>query len=284
MSQPAPLLDISDLHVRYPGRRRSDSEVIAVDGVSLHLAAGETLGLVGESGSGKSTLGNAVLGLVKPVSGQILLHGQDITQLGTRRRRDVTGRIQAVFQDPYGSLNPSRTIGHTLAEPLRARFGIGRAEVADQVAEGLRRVGLPADAAHRYPAQFSGGQRQRIAIARALMLRPELVICDEPTSALDLSVQAQILNLLLELQRENGLTFLFISHDMDVVRHISHRVAVMLRGQLVEHGSVDTVTTTPSHTYTQALLAAVPGAGARARRPPGSSEARPHRLAPAVQL
>jgi ABC-type glutathione transport system ATPase component len=170
----------------------------------------------------------------------------------------MTRRLQVVFQDPYQSLNPSRTIGATLAEPLRVHRRISRADAAARASEALRRVGLPAEAADRYPVQLSGGQRQRIAIARALTLEPELIICDELTSALDLSVQAQVLNLLLELQQELGLAYLLISHDIDVVRHMSHRVAVLLKGHLVEEGPTDLVTTTPQHPYTRALLAAEP--------------------------
>lgn len=257
MTEPAPLLEVYDLHVDFRTRRRG-GVVPAVDGVSLHLDRGETLGLVGESGSGKSTLGNAVLGLVAATSGRICFLGQDITQIPPRRRRELTQRLQVVFQDPYSSLNPSCTIGHTLTEPLRTHYRLRRPEVAARAASALEQVGLSSDAAGRYPAQFSGGQRQRIAIARALILEPELIICDEPTSALDLSVQAQILNLLLELQQTLGLAYLFISHNIDVVRHLAHRVAVMRNGQIVEEGPADVVTETPSHPYTKALLAAVP--------------------------
>ena len=254
-----PLLDVRDLSVDFParsglGRRR----VRAVRGVDLHIEVGETLGLVGESGSGKSTIGNAVLGLVPPAAGRIMLHGKEITRVPAAARRALATRIQVVFQDPYGSLNPSRTIGSTLAEPVRVHRGLSRANAAPLVTAALERVGLPVAAAGRYPAQFSGGQRQRIAIARALILEPELVICDEPTSALDLSVQAQILNLLLELQRDLGLAYLFISHDIDVVRHLAHRVVVLRDGEVVEHGPVGRVTTNPRHPYTQALLDAVP--------------------------
>ncbi|WP_236790584.1 ATP-binding cassette domain-containing protein [Amycolatopsis sp. GM8] len=246
-----PLLEVEDLRVRF-------DQLIAVDGVSLHLDRGETLGLVGESGSGKSTLGNAILGLVPVAEGRIRFQGEEITHAPPKRRRALGGHLQIVFQDPYGSLNPSRTIGYTISSPLRVRHRLDKREATERVTAALARVGLAADAMHRYPAEFSGGQRQRIAIARALVLEPELVICDEPTSALDLSVQAQILNLLLDLQEQLGLSYLFISHDIDVVRHVSHRVAVLRRGRVVEQGATRQVTEQPEHEYTQTLLAAVP--------------------------
>jgi ABC-type glutathione transport system ATPase component len=256
MAQEQPLLDVEELRVRFPGAKARS--LVAVDGVSLRLGRGETLGLVGESGSGKSTLGNAILGLVPVAEGRIRFQGEDITHAPAKRRRALGAHLQVVFQDPYGSLNPSRTIGHTIASPLRVRHRFNRREAAEHVAAALGRVGLGADAMDRYPDEFSGGQRQRIAIARALVLQPELVICDEPTSALDLSVQAQILNLLLDLQEQLGLSYLFISHDIDVVRHVSHRVAVLRRGRIVEQGAVRQVTEQPEHEYTRALLAAVP--------------------------
>lgn len=257
MTESVPLLEVHDLHIDFTARR-GRGVVQAVDGVSLHLDRGETLGLVGESGSGKSTVGNAILGLVPVTSGRVAFLGQDITHLPPGRRGDLTRRLQVVFQDPYSSLNPSRTVGDTLSEPLRAHHRLRRTEARDRVATVLNRVGLSTDVASRYPAHFSGGQRQRIAIARALVLDPEVVICDEPTSALDLSVQAQILNLLLELQETLGLAYLFISHDIDVVRHLSHRVAVMRAGHIVEQGPADRVTSNPRHPYTQALLEAAP--------------------------
>jgi ABC-type glutathione transport system ATPase component len=248
------LLDVVDLRVEYRGRGPSK---VAVDGVSLHLARGETLGLVGESGSGKSSTGHAIVGLVRPTAGQILFHGNDIAHASGKRRRELGQRVQIIFQDPYGSLNPSRTIGGTLAEPLRVVHRLSRQDTATRVAGVLETVGMPPDASRRYPGAFSGGQRQRIAIARALVLEPELIVCDEPTSALDLSVQAQILNLLLDLQEQLGLSYLFISHDIDVVRHMAHRTAVLFEGRIVEQGTVEQVTDYPSHPYTQALLAAV---------------------------
>ncbi len=260
-----PLLQVRDLEVRYAGRRRGDPQVQAVQGVSLQVDRGETLGLVGESGSGKSTIGNAVLGLVPVTSGRILFEGRDITSAAPRERRALGRHLQVVFQDPYGSLNPSRSIGQTLTEPLRLVQRTGRAAAEDRVRDVLAKVGMAPDVIHRYPAEFSGGQRQRIAIARALVQEPRLVICDEPTSALDLSVQAQILNLLLDLQRDLGLGYLFISHDIDVVRHMSHRAAVLLAGRVVEHGPAEQVTQRPQHDYTRTLIAAVPSTNAEER-------------------
>jgi len=251
------LLDVTDLTIEYRRRRRGPA-LTAVDSVSLSLAAGETLGIVGESGSGKSTLARAILGLVPTQGGSINFDGRDITRASGRDRRRLAPDIQAVFQDPYSSLNPARTIGQTLAEPLGAHTSMTRAEIDREVHRMLDRVGLAADAASRYPRHFSGGQRQRVAIARALMLSPRLVICDEPTSALDLSVQAQILNLLLDLQEELGLSYVFISHDLSVVRHLSHRVVVLYRGQAMETGPTGQVCDHPGHPYTRALLESAP--------------------------
>ncbi|HVV12144.1 ATP-binding cassette domain-containing protein [Amycolatopsis sp.] len=241
-----PLLELRGLTVQY--RRSRRSALTAVRGIDLSVGQGETVALVGESGSGKSSLGNAVLGLVPAAAGEIFFDGEDITHATAGRRRALTADIQAIFQDPYGSLNPRRTVGQTLSE----RKG------GEDVTEALRRVGLPVESAQRYPAQFSGGQRQRIAVARALVVRPRLIVCDEPTSALDLSVQAQVLNLLKQQQRDLGLSYLFITHDLAVVRHIAHRVAVMYRGEIVESGPVEQVCETPRHPYTRALLAAAP--------------------------
>lgn len=251
------LLDVTDLTVEYRQGRRGPA-VTAVDSVSFSLGEGETLGIVGESGSGKSTLARAVLGLVVPQAGSINFNGREITQLAGRDRRKLAADIQAVFQDPYSSLNPARTIGQTVSEPLAAHTALSRAEIAKAVRVMLDRVGLAADAESRYPRHFSGGQRQRIAIARALMLSPRLVICDEPTSALDLSVQAQILNLLLDLQQELGLSYLFISHDLSVVRHLSHRVMVLYRGTAMETGATEHVCDNPTHPYTRSLLESAP--------------------------
>ncbi|PZF82409.1 ATP-binding cassette domain-containing protein [Jiangella anatolica] len=259
------ILEVRDLRVQFEGRRRGDRPVLAVDDVSLHVDDGETLGLVGESGSGKSTIGNAVLGLVRPTRGQVLFRGADITSVTSGQRRALGQQLQVIFQDPYSSLNPSRTIGSTLAEPLRIVRRASRRDAAAQVEHVLAQVGMATDTFHRFPREFSGGQRQRIAIARALVLGPKLIICDEPTSALDLSVQAQILNLLLDLQRRLGLSYLFVSHDIDVIRHMSHRVAVLSKGSIVEQGPTDEVTGSPSHAYTRALLAAVPVPDPRVR-------------------
>jgi ABC-type glutathione transport system ATPase component len=251
----APLLDVRGLRVDYGrGRRRTT----AVDGVDLDIAAGETLALVGESGSGKTTVGNAVLGLVPVAAGTIAFDGEDIAHADARRRRELTREIQVVFQDPYGSLNSMRTIRQTLVEPLIAHRRAEAGSARTQVEAALHSVGLDPDAADRYPAEFSGGQRQRIAVARALMLRPRLIVCDEPTSALDLSVQAQVLNLLTGLQRDLGVSYLFITHDLAIIRHVAHRVAVLFRGTVVESGPVGKVCDDPEHPYTRALLAAAP--------------------------
>ena len=249
------LLEMADLVVEYPGGRGRPPHR-AVNGVSLSIDAGQTLGLVGESGSGKTTLGMAILGLVRPASGRIVFSGKDLTEMRWRERRALSGDLQVVFQDPSSSLNPARTVGRALAEPLEAHESLSRTAKRRRVGEMLERVGLPARTADRYPAEFSGGQRQRIAIARALIVSPRLVVCDEPVSALDLSVQAQIMNLLADLQQELSVSYLFVSHDLGVVRHVSARVVVLYRGEVVESGLTDTVCTQPSHPYTQALLAA----------------------------
>jgi oligopeptide/dipeptide ABC transporter ATP-binding protein len=251
-----PLLDVRDLAVQYDvGRHRPPLR--AVDGVSITVAAAETVGLVGESGSGKTTIGRAILGLTPVHEGTIKLGGEDITHAGHAVRRRLSAVLQVVFQDPYSSLNPTRTVGQTLAETLRVQ-GASRERAAARAHELLERVGLPAEAARRYPGHFSGGQRQRIAIARALMAKPQIVICDEPASALDLSVQAQVLNLLRELQDELHLSYLFIAHDLAVVRHLSHRIVVLYCGRVMEQGDATSVYGRPIHPYTRALLAAAP--------------------------
>jgi len=257
MNSDEQILAVRELTVEYPQGRGRDP-LRAVDKVTFDIAQGETLGLVGESGSGKSTIGRAILGLVSPTAGSIEFGGQDITRAGSRERRALSQDLQVIFQDPYSSLNPSRTIGATLAESLRLHPELSKDQVRDRAADVLGRVGLPRTAIDRFPSNFSGGQRQRIAIARALMVEPRLVICDEPVSALDLSVQAQVLNLLSELQREFNLGYLFVAHDLDVVRHLSHRIIVLFGGQVMEEGPAEAVYSKPLHPYTKALLDAAP--------------------------
>ncbi|MFT4306065.1 MAG: ATP-binding cassette domain-containing protein [Microbacterium sp.] len=252
----ATLLEVSSLDVVYPGRG-GKKPFHVLKGVDIDVRPGETLGLVGESGSGKTTLGRAVLGLAPVSGGSIRFDGRDISHPSSPERRELAASIQVVFQDPYGSLNPVLLIGDTLAEPLIAQ-GASRADARRRVAELVDQVGLPADSVNRYPREFSGGQRQRIAIARALALRPRLIVCDEPVSALDLTTQARVLDLFIDIQRETGVAYLFVSHDLTVVRHISHRVAVMYRGEIVENGDTDQVTARPRHPYTQRLLMASP--------------------------
>lgn len=252
------------------------SEVRAVDDVSLHIDAGETLGLVGESGSGKSTLGRLIVRLIDPTSGSIEFAGRDITRARGRELRRLHQEMQIIFQDPFGSLDPRMRIEEIVTEPLRVHGnGVAAARPASswtgterrksryrrQAAELMRAVGLEESALRRYPHEFSGGQRQRIGIARALALRPKFIVADEPVSALDVSVGAQIVNLLARLQREFGLTYLFISHSMPVVRYLSARIAVMYRGKIVEVGETEQITAAPKHPYTQTLLAATPDIG-----------------------
>jgi oligopeptide/dipeptide ABC transporter ATP-binding protein len=251
------LLDVRGLTVEFHRGRRVPP-LRAVDGVNITVARRETVGLVGESGSGKSTIGRAVLGLAQIKEGAILFGGEDITHAGYRDRQRLSADLQAVFQDPYSSLNPTRTIGKTLAETLRVHRRPDRAELRERVGAMLERVGLPQEAADSFPAQFSGGQRQRIAIARALMVEPRFIICDEPVSALDLSVQAQVLNLLRELQDERELSYLFIGHDLAVVHHLSHRIVVLYRGRIMEHGEANSVYSNARHPYTQTLIDAAP--------------------------
>jgi oligopeptide/dipeptide ABC transporter ATP-binding protein len=252
------LLSVRGLRVDYSqGWRRPP--VTALQNVDLDVAPGETVGVVGESGSGKSTLGNAVLGTVPVTAGQIVFGAEDITRATRARRRALTRHIQVVFQDPFGSLNPMRTIGQTLEEALLVhRSELGRRERRMEVEAALGHVGLSAGDAAHFPANFSGGQRQRIAIARALILRPRLIICDEAVSALDLSVQAKILNLLQALQQEFGLAYLFISHDMSVVRHVADQVLVLYQGRAMESGPAAELCDDPRHPYTLRLLGAAP--------------------------
>jgi peptide/nickel transport system ATP-binding protein len=244
------------------GLFRAPGDIVAVDNVSLRLHRGETLGLVGESGCGKSTLAKMLLGLVEPSAGNVLVDGQEVDP---RRRRALARHIQPVFQDPYSSLNPRRTVAEIVGVPLRLHAAGSATEQRAKVREMLDLVGMPERTHGQYPSQLSGGQRQRVAIARALVLRPDILICDEPTSALDVSVQAQILNLLLDLKAEFGLTYLFISHDLAVVEHLVDRVAVMHRGAIVELGTREQIFARPAHAYTRTLLASAltpePGLG-----------------------
>jgi ABC-type glutathione transport system ATPase component len=248
------LLEVKDLIVEY-GRGRNAFR--ALHGVSIDVAPGECMGLVGESGSGKSTLGKAILGLAPVTSGGIRFDGRDITGLDRAERRALAADVQVVFQDPYGSLNPAMTIGDILAEPLLTS-GLGGADAQRRVREMLDRVRLPESSMDRYPSEFSGGQRQRVAIARALVRRPRLIVCDEPVSALDLTTQATILDLFIELQRDTGVSYLFVSHDLGVVRRVCHRVAVMYRGEIVETGGGEQITRAPRHPYAERLRLASP--------------------------
>jgi len=256
------LLEVEDLKMHFAIRRgvfsRTVGQVLAVDGISFSIGPGETLGLVGESGCGKSTAGKAILKLIEPTAGRIRLHGHDITDLSPAEMRPHRRELQVIFQDPYSSLNPRLSAGAIVGEPL-TNYGIAKgSEVEDRVAGLFKRVGLRPEQMRRYPHEFSGGQRQRLGIARALALNPHLIIGDEPVSALDVSVQAQVINLLMDLQEEYGLSYLFIAHDLAVVEHISHRVAVMYLGKIVELTDKRSLFVEPLHPYTEALLSAVP--------------------------
>ena len=270
MTDPCALLEVSDLKKHYPVRsgilRRAVGTVHAVDGVSFALGVGETLGLVGESGCGKSTVARSVLRLIEPTGGSIRLNGQDITHLGKAELRAHRRSMQIIFQDPFASLNPRMTAGDIVGEPLTVH-GLATGDAKrERVAELFDQVGLRPDQMQNYPHQFSGGQRQRICITRALSLGPSLIVCDEPVSALDVSIQAQVINLLIDLQRKHHFSYLFIAHDLAVVAHISHRVAVMYLGRIVEIAEKSELFANPRHPYTQALLASVPVADPKARR------------------
>ncbi len=257
------LLDVHDLKMYFPLTQgiilqRTVGYVHAVDGVSFSIPRGSTLGLVGESGSGKTTIGRTIARLYKPTSGQIIFDNQDLSRMEGEPLRQMRRRVQMIFQDPYASLNPRFTIGSLIAEPMHI-YQIGsRQEIRDKTAELLRVVGLRPEYIDRYPHEFSGGQRQRIAVARALSINPEFVIADEPVSALDVSIRAQILNLLQRLQRQLHLTYLFVSHDLSVIRHMTDRIAVMYLGKIVELANRDELYATPKHPYTKALLSAIP--------------------------
>ena len=259
----APLVETRDLRVWFPIKSgmvldRHVGDVKAVDGVDLSVWRGETLGLVGESGCGKSTVGRTLLRLYRPTGGEVIFDGRDVTKLSEGQMRPLRRRMQMIFQDPYASLNPRHSIGKIVGEPLRVHGVASRGEATARVQELLSTVGLPEDAANRFPHEFSGGQRQRIGLARALALNPEFLVCDEPVSALDVSIQAQIVNLLEELQEQLGLTYLFIAHDLAVVRHISTRIAVMYLGKIVEVAPADDLYENPLHPYTITLLSAIP--------------------------
>jgi peptide/nickel transport system ATP-binding protein len=261
----APLLEVIDVSKRFQVGTRLSKQGIrtvhAIDGVSLAVLPGETLGLVGESGCGKSTLGRCITRLYTISSGTIRFAGQDISTLSERRMRPLRRRVQMVFQDPYASLNPRRRVRDLIAEPLRVHERLSEGQIAARVGELLDIVGLKPDHALRFPHEFSGGQRQRIGIARAIALNPDLLVLDEPVSALDVSVQAQIVNLLADLQERLNLTYLFIAHDLSVVRQVSSRIAVMYLGSIVELGSAEDIFARPAHPYTQALISAVPKPG-----------------------
>ncbi len=257
------VLRVGDLHTYFPVKSRgliprTIGQVKAVDGVDFRIAPGETLGLVGESGSGKTTVARSVLLLVRPTSGKVEVDGQDITKLSPRQLMPIRRKAQMIFQDPYNALNPRHTVGAIVSAPFRVQGITPPGGVKAAVQEIMERVGLNPEHYNRYPVEFSGGQRQRIGIARAIALRPKLVICDEPVSALDVSIQAQILNLLRDLQREFGIAYLFVAHDLAVIRQVSHRVAVMYLGHIVEAASREVIYSTPLHPYTHTLLSAMP--------------------------
>lgn len=252
-----PLLSVTDLVVEYPGRGLRRPPFRALNGISIEVARGETLGVVGESGSGKTTLGRALLGLAPVTEGSVIYDGRDISHLARAERRALSSEIQVVFQDPYSSLNPAMTVFEILTEPLTVA-GVSTADARRRVKMLLDQVHLPGDSGDRYPNEFSGGQRQRVAIARALSRDPRLVVCDEPVSGLDLSNQATVLDLFVEIQERTGVAYVFVTHDISVVRAISHRVVVMNQGAIVEQGTAREVTTNPSDPYTKRLMLAAP--------------------------
>ncbi len=271
MPNPAALLDVKDLKTHFPIRsgvlQRVTGWVKAVDGVTFAIERGETLGLVGESGCGKTTVGRSILRLIPPTSGGVHFDGEDVLTARGPRLKTLRRKMQIIFQDPGSSLNPRMRIGSILSEPLVVHgMGGPKDELRQKVEELLVRCGMPRAAADRYPHEFSGGQRQRIGIARALALKPSFIVCDEPTSALDVSIQAQIINLLSDLQSEFGLSYLFISHDMSVIQHVCRRIAVMYKGKIVEMGERDQILHDARHPYTKALLSAVPVADPRRKR------------------
>ncbi|XKO56941.1 ABC transporter ATP-binding protein [Lysinibacillus fusiformis] len=262
MTEKEVLLEINHLKAYFPVKRKSMKEekkmVKAVDDISIEIYRGETLGIVGESGSGKSTFGRTILKLVEPTAGEVLYKGQPIQHLKGNKLQSYRNQMQMIFQDPFASLNPRMRIGAIIEEPMKLQLTLTKEQRKERVKELLQKVGLPEDAMHKFPHEFSGGQRQRIGIARALAIRPEFIIADEPVSALDVSVQSQVLNLMMDLQDEFQLTYLFISHDLSVVKHISDRVAVLYLGRVVEIGTKKGLYAHPLHPYTQALLSAIP--------------------------
>jgi ABC-type oligopeptide transport system ATPase subunit len=269
MASDEPIIEARNLTTRFDIRTglfgRVTGRVHAVEGINFHVQPSETLSLVGESGCGKSTTGRSLLKLVEPTRGQIMFEGKDITSYSSNQMRPLRPRLQMIFQDPFASLNPRLTAGASIAEPMKVHGIASGSELSDRVAALLKRCGLPPEYAQRFPHEFSGGQRQRICIARALGLNPRMIVADEAVSALDVTIKAQVINLMMELQDEFGIAFLFISHDMAVVERVSHRVAVMYLGQIVELGSRQAVFENPLHPYTRKLIAAVPVADPRNR-------------------